>query len=142
MQLLDDHTFTLYKSIEQSNIGVNISLILNNINNLPKGAGILFKGHGIGRITDIQYSMEAQHFIASATINPQFKELITEDAQFWLEKTSFSFSKIENIGNIITGDFIGFAPAKVKANTKQKTNQQIKNILLLYSKLKPLLYLV
>tara|TARA_R110001583_G_scaffold57547_1_gene172154 strand:- start:1399 stop:4122 length:2724 start_codon:yes stop_codon:yes gene_type:complete len=128
MQLIDEHTFTLYDSIDKSEIGLNILLILNNINNLPKGAGILYKGLGIGRITDIQYSMEKQHFIASATINPQFSELVNEKAQFWLEKTSLSFSKIENIGNIITGDFIGFSPDSTSTSsvpTKEITKQDL-----------------
>ncbi|WP_372882254.1 MlaD family protein [Psychromonas sp.] len=103
--------FELFDSIENSQIGLAIELITDNINNLPKGAGILFKGHGIGRITDIQYSREEQHFVASALINPQFEELVTEDAQFWLEQTSLSFAKIKNLGNIIKGDYIAFKPA-------------------------------
>jgi paraquat-inducible protein B len=119
-KLSESKTFTLFESIEESEIGLNIKLILNDITNLPKGAGIIFKGHGIGRITDIQYSIEKQHFIASASINPQFRELINEGAQFWLEKTSLSFSKIENIGNIITGDYIAFSPNLKKQNIQKK----------------------
>ncbi|MEH6453612.1 MAG: MlaD family protein, partial [Psychromonas sp.] len=53
---------------------------------------------------------ENKHFVVSATINPQFSELVTEGAQFWLEKTSITFSKIKNLGNIITGDYLAFEP--------------------------------
>ncbi|MGB5446981.1 MAG: MlaD family protein, partial [Psychromonas sp.] len=103
--------FELYDSIADSQVGLAIELITDNIKNLPKGAGILFKGHDIGRITDLQYSKEDQHFVASALINPQFEELITEGSQFWLEQTSVSFSEVKNIGNIIKGDYIAFRPA-------------------------------
>ncbi|MGB5446876.1 MAG: MlaD family protein, partial [Psychromonas sp.] len=111
-QPLDSNNlFELYDSIADSQVGLAIELITDNIKNLPKGAGILFKGHDIGRITDLQYSKEDQHFVASALINPQFEELITEGSQFWLEQTSVSFSEVKNIGNIIKGDYIAFRPA-------------------------------
>jgi len=109
--LTDKRTFTLFDNIDASDAGVNVELTLNNITNLPKGAGILFKGHGIGRITAIEYQPEQQQFVATASINPQFSDMITTGAQFWIEKTALSFSKIENLGNIITGDYIGFSPA-------------------------------
>ena len=110
LKISGNPSFTLFDNINKSESGVNIELILKSIDNLPTGAGIIFKGHGIGRITNIRYSTEDQHFIASATINPQFSDMINTGAQFWLEKTAISFSKIENISNIITGDFIGFSP--------------------------------
>ena len=115
--------FELFESLDKTEMALAIELSLNNITNLPKGAGILFKGHGIGRITDIQYSIEKKQFVANAVINPQFSEMITEGAQFWLEKTSISFSKIANLGNIITGDYIAFSPAKSsqKKNNNKKT---------------------
>lgn len=118
--LTESKSFTLFNNIEASAVGVNIKLSLNNITNLPKGAGIMFKGHGIGRITDIHYSIEQQKFIATASINPQFSEMMTEGAQFWLEKTALSFSEIKNLGNIISGDYISFLPA-TDASDKQKT---------------------
>lgn len=109
--LADKTTFTLFDNINDSDAGIDIKLTLNNITNLPKGAGIMFKGHGIGRITEITYSPEQQQFVAHASINPQFSDMVTEGAQFWIEKTALSFSKIENVGNIIKGDYIGFKPA-------------------------------
>jgi len=126
-KLAGNSAFTLFENIDKSEVGIDIELIVNNITNLPKGAGIIFKGHGIGRITDIKYSTEQQHFVANATINPQFSEMINEGAQFWLEKTSLSFSKIENLGNIITGDYIGFSPASTtdkNLKTQKRFNLQ------------------
>ena len=43
--------------------------------------------------------------------------MINSGSQFWLEKTALSFSKIENLGNIISGDYIGFSPAKASDKT-------------------------
>lgn len=116
-KISNNNSFTLFNNIDGSETGVNIELIINNITNLPTGAGIIYKGHGIGRITDINYSTEKQHFIARATINPQFSDMINSGAQFWLEKTELSFSKIENLSNIITGDYIGFSPASTQTST-------------------------
>lgn len=117
----NDKPFQLFSNIDQTKMGLSIELTLNNITNLPKGAGILFNGHGIGRITDITYSKEEQHFIAKAVINPQFSEMITQGAQFWLEKTSISFSKITNLNNIISGDYIAFSPAENISDKSIKT---------------------
>jgi len=115
--------FKLFKNLEQTEMGLAIELTINNITNLPKGAGILFKGHGIGRITDIEYSIEKKLFVANAVINPQFSEMITENAQFWLEKTSISFSKIANLSNVITGDYIAFSPALSAASRAKKSTR-------------------
>jgi len=115
--LQDKSTFTLFEDIDHSDAGMTITLALNNITNLPQGAGILFKGHGIGRITSLNYSTDQQQFIATATINPQFSEMMTEGAEFWIEKTALSFSKIENLGNVITGDYLSFSPARAMKTT-------------------------
>ena len=118
--------FKLFDNIDETEMGLSIELILNNMTNLPKGAGILFKGHGIGRITDIKYSLEKKHFVARAVINPQFSDMITEGAQFWLEKTAITFSKIVNLGNIISGDYIAFLPADPdNPKNKQTTRFQV-----------------
>jgi len=126
--------FELFESLAKSDTGIAIELTLNNISNLPKGAGILFKGLGIGRITDIQYSAEKQHFIAKALINRQFSDMLTVGAQFVLEKTSLSFSKITNIANIISGDYIAFHPAtKTAKKSKQITHFVIQEMAIAHS---------
>jgi paraquat-inducible protein B len=115
--------FKLFADISKSEMGMAIELTFNDITNLPKGAGILFKGHGIGRITNIRYSTEEKQFIAHAVINPQFSDMITEGAQFWLEKTTVSFSKITNLGNIISGDYIAFLPDSSTSTDKKKATR-------------------
>jgi paraquat-inducible protein B len=111
-KLKSNAQFQLFDNIDDSKTGLSIELITDNINNLPKGAGILFKGLGIGRIADIQYSIQDQHFVVSALINPQFSDLITDGSQFWIEQTSLTFAKIKNIGNVIKGDYIAFQPVE------------------------------
>ena len=103
-----DKQYQLFDNIHDSEQGLSILLKLKDTHNLPNRAGILFKGHGIGRIDKIRYDSNSQLFLAEATINPAFSEMMTENAQFWIEKTALSFSKIENLGNIITGDYISF----------------------------------
>jgi len=105
--------FQLFEDIDKAQAGIVIELVLDQITNLPTGAGIIYKGLGIGRITNIRYSRENEYFIAEATINPEFSEMITENAQFWIEKTSLSFSNIKNLGNVITGDYIDFSPEEL-----------------------------
>jgi len=112
--------YKLFDNIQAAQEGLDITIKMNNTNNLSNGAGILFKGHGIGRINNIYYDNKSQSFIAEATINPAFTELVTENAQFWLEKTSLSFSKIANLGNIITGDYVGFSHSDNYQQEKQK----------------------
>lgn len=116
-----EQQYQLFDNIHDSEQGLNLTLKLSNTNNLPNRAGILFKGHGIGRINNIRYDTSSQLFIAQATINPAFRELVTESAQFWVEKTSVSFSKIENLGNIITGDYISFLHGENYQKEQQRT---------------------
>ena len=114
--------YTLFEDIAASQQGLNITFEMQETNNLPNGAGILFKGHGIGRINHIRYDTSSQSFIAQATINPAFSELVTEKSKFWVEKTAVSFSKIKNLGNIITGDYLGFSHSENYKQEKQKTD--------------------
>lgn len=122
-----EHQFTLFDNIDDSQQGLAITLLVNNTTNLPNGAGILFKGHGIGRINNIRYDSEKQLFAAEATINPEFADMITDNAQFWIEKTDISFSKIENLSNIITGDYISFAHAENYKTEKQQLQFSLEN---------------
>ncbi|TEW45081.1 MlaD family protein [Psychromonas algicola] len=119
--------YELFDNIEASQQGLSITIKMNNTNNLTNGAGILFKGHGIGRINTIRYDNSSQSFIAQATINPAFSELVTENSQFWLEKTSLSFSNIKNLGNIITGDYVGFSHSENYQQEKQKKTFTLRN---------------
>jgi len=119
--------YQLFDNIEASQQGLSITIKMNNTNNLTNGAGILFKGHGIGRVNTIRYDNNSQSFIAQATINPAFSELVTENSQFWLEKTSLSFSNIKNLGNIITGDYVGFSHSENYQQEKQKKSFTLRN---------------
>jgi len=119
--LTENKVYELFDNIKEAKQGLNITLKLNNTNNLPKNAGILFKGHGIGRLNNIDYDAEKQQFIAQATINPAYADLVTENATFWVEKTSVSFSKLENLGNIISGDFISFNHSDNYQNEQAQT---------------------
>lgn len=121
-----NQVYQLFDNIADSKQGLSITLQLNNTNNLPKRAGILFKGHGIGRVDNIHYDPNSQLFIAEATINPAFSELVTESAEFWIEQASVSFSKIENLSNLITGDYISFSHGDNYLDEPQKTQFMVK----------------
>jgi len=122
-----NQVYQLFDNIADSKQGLSITLQLNNTNNLPKRAGILFKGHGIGRVDNIRYDTKSQLFVAKATINPAFSELVTESAEFWVEQASLSFSKIENLSNLITGDYISFSHGENYLDEAQKTQFMVKS---------------
>ena len=125
--LLENNQFQLFDNIKESQQGLHITLNITNTNNLPDGAGILFKGHGIGRINTIRYDTSTQLFHAEAIIDPAFAEMVTDNAQFWIEKTAVSFSKIENLGNLISGDYIGFMHSENYQTEQQKTEFTLQN---------------
>ena len=118
----EEQVFKLFKNIDKTDMGVSIELTLKDITNLPQTAGILFNGHGIGHLANIKYDSDKKSFIAKAVINPQFNNMITDGAQFWIEKTAISFSKVENIGNIISGNYIAFLPDNNFENKQQKSH--------------------
>jgi paraquat-inducible protein B len=116
-----NQTFKLFENIDKTEMGLAIELTLKNIANLPKNAGILFNGLGIGHLADIKYDSDKKSFVAKAVINPQFNDMITKGAQFWVEKTTLSFSKIANVGNIISGNYIAFLPDNDFTNQQPKS---------------------
>lgn len=119
--------YQLFDNIADSKQGLSITLQLNNTNNLPKRAGILFKGHGIGRVDNIRYDTTSQLFVAEATINPAFSELVTESAEFWVEQASLSFANIKNLSNLITGDYISFSHGEHYLDEAQKTQFMVQS---------------
>ncbi|WP_094751867.1 PqiB family protein [Psychromonas sp. CD1] len=121
--------FTLYNDFKESQHGVTITLILKSTENLSNGADIRFKGHNIGHLTEIKYVKNKKYFIAKATITPEFSDLMTQNAQFWLEKTSISFTKISNVSNIVRGNYIAFAPSiKSNATPKKQFNVNLEQL--------------
>ncbi|AGH80969.1 hypothetical protein PCNPT3_05135 [Psychromonas sp. CNPT3] len=118
--LKTNKTFVLFDNFKNSQKGISITLILKSTENLANGAEIRFKGHSIGHLTAIKYIQDKDYFSATASISAEFATLMTQNAQFWLETTSLSLTKIKNIGNLISGNYIGFAPTTKRNDLPQK----------------------
>ncbi|MCE0556921.1 MlaD family protein [Motilimonas sp. E26] len=103
--------FKFYDDIEAAGRGAKIQLKLTSIDGINVGTPIVYKGFKAGKITQIELDEEQGLFVANAVIEPMFREQLSENTRFWLEKAKLTMAGVENLSNLIKGDFIAFEPA-------------------------------
>ncbi|MDX9961785.1 MAG: MlaD family protein [Aliarcobacter sp.] len=66
---------------------------------------IIFKGIEIGKIVEV--SLNKEFLNTKAFVYDEYKYLLTNNTKFFLEKPVLSLEGVENLGNIVKGNFIG-----------------------------------
>lgn len=103
--------FRLYKDLQTAGRGIPVSINLPDNNNInPSGSPIMYRGIEIGQITDLQ--LKNDHIVASAAIQPAFSDLLTTGSHFILEEAKVSLSGVENLGNLVKGNFLTLVPGE------------------------------
>jgi len=107
----DNTQFRLYKDIKTAGRGIAIKVTLPDGNNISaSGAPIMYRGLEVGQITDLQLSEGREEIVASAAIQPAFSDMLTTGSRFILEEAKVSLSGVENIANIVKGNFLTIVP--------------------------------
>ncbi|CCN73684.1 MlaD family protein [Vibrio nigripulchritudo] len=105
--------FKLYPDLKTAGRGIPIQIELPNDNKVStNGAPIVYRGIEIGQITDIQLSLDRTKIIAYASIQPSFADTLNTGTRFLLEEAEVSLTGIENIGNLVTGNFLTLVPGQ------------------------------
>lgn len=72
----------------------------------------MYRGIEIGQITDLQLSNGRKEIVASAAIQPAFSDMLTSGSNFILEEAKVSLSGVENLTNLVKGNFLTLVPGK------------------------------
>ncbi|MDO6748546.1 PqiB family protein [Gilvimarinus sp. 1_MG-2023] len=103
--------FTLLGSRKEAlDRGPTIDIHFANGEGLKAGAALKYLGVTVGKIEDIQLNHPEDGVTAQVSINPEARELIVQDSQFWRVKPNISLEKIANLGTLIFGEYITFEP--------------------------------
>ncbi|MGR5363234.1 MlaD family protein [Vibrio mediterranei] len=103
--------FRLYKDLKTAGRGIPIRIALPDNSNLKaNGSPIMYRGLEIGRINNLALSGERDSIIASASIEPAFSDMLNQGTLFLLEEAKVSLSGVENLSNLITGNFLTLVP--------------------------------
>ncbi len=103
--------FKLYKDVQTAGRGIAIKVTLPDDNKIsPAGAPIMYRGLEVGQVTDLSLSEDRESIIASAAIQPAFSDMLNSGSQFILEEAKVSLSGVENISNLVKGNFLTLVP--------------------------------
>ncbi|MCZ4294533.1 PqiB family protein [Vibrio sinaloensis] len=107
----DNSQFKLYPDLKTAGRGIAIKIDLPDDNKInASGAPIMYRGIEIGQITDLELSHGRENIVASAAIQPAFSDMLTTGSRFILEEAKVSLSGVENIANIVKGNFLTVVP--------------------------------
>ena len=63
--------------------GLHFNLISQDAYGLSKGSGIYYKSQPIGQVLWVDFDIEKQHFNMDVLIFPRFRQMVTQDSQFY-----------------------------------------------------------
>ncbi|WP_407833073.1 MlaD family protein [Vibrio rotiferianus] len=107
----ENKQFRLYRDLKTAGRGIPIKIALPDDNNISgEGAPIMYRGIEIGQITDLGLSEGRELILASAAIQPAFSDMLTTNTKFILEEAKVSLSGVENITNLVRGNFLTIVP--------------------------------
>ncbi|EKO3473055.1 MCE family protein [Vibrio fluvialis] len=103
--------FRLYRDLKTAGRGIPVKIDLPDNNNInPSGAPIIYRGIEIGQITNLQLNNDK--IVASAAVQPAFSDLLNSGSHFVLEEAKVSLTGVENLANLVKGNFLTLVPGK------------------------------
>ncbi|USD42468.1 MCE family protein [Vibrio sp. SCSIO 43135] len=107
----DNTQFRLYRDLKTAGRGIPIQIVLPDDSKISaSGAPIVYRGIEIGQVTNVRLSEGREDIVASAAIQPVFSDMLTTQSRFVLEEAKVSLSGVENIANLVKGNFLTLVP--------------------------------
>lgn len=105
--------FKLYPNLKTAGRGIPITIALPDDNQIKAdGSPIMYRGIEVGRINNLSLNQEKDSILASASIEPAFSDMLNQGTLFLLEEAHLSLSGVENLTNLITGNFLTLIPGQ------------------------------
>ncbi|NVD06624.1 MCE family protein [Vibrio sp. JPW-9-11-11] len=111
--VVDNTQFRLYPDLQTAGRGIAIKITLPDNNKIsPSGAPIVYRGVEVGQVTHLELAQDREQVVASAAIQPAFSDMLTTGSQFILQEAKVSLSGVENLANIVKGNFLTIVPGE------------------------------
>ncbi|WP_394244393.1 PqiB family protein [Vibrio astriarenae] len=111
LPVADDTEFQLYKDVKTAGRGIAIQITLPDNHNISSnGTSIFYRGIKVGQVTRVSLSENREKIVAHAAIEPVFVDMLTDNTQFILQEAKVSLSGVENLGNLVKGNFLTIEP--------------------------------
>ncbi|WP_028025619.1 MlaD family protein [Enterovibrio calviensis] len=124
-------TFPLHRSINDTDRGVPISIVLPNNHGITNPhSPIVYQGLEIGRLNGIDFNNSFSGTVAKANINPSMAWTLTSGSQFIINAPEISLGGVKNIGNLVTGNTLSIQPGdgeKTRDFTAETTQTLLAN---------------
>ncbi len=105
-------TFRLHENQEAANLsGIPITIKVADADGLKVGTPIRFKGLDVGKIEAVDLSADLQSVLLKARITEVPERIARVGTQFWVVKPALGIVKTENLGTLITGQYLEVQPA-------------------------------
>jgi paraquat-inducible protein B len=103
-----------------------ITIYVNDVKGLNiRKSHIEFRGVKIGNLVSIKPDENnINRFVVKAQMYNEFNYLVKKGSQFWIVSNEISTEKIENIGTILTGDYIETLPPVLDVNKLKRFESQ------------------
>lgn len=109
----DGSDFRLYKDLKTAGRGIPVKITLPDNSNLKgNGSPIMYRGLEIGRINNLSLNDGRDSIVASASIEPAFSDMLNQGTLFLLEEAKVSLTGVENLSNLLTGNFLTLVPGE------------------------------
>ena len=100
-----DEVYLLYANKDELKKKEFFHINFTEAKGIEQNTPIIFKGIEIGKIVEV--SLNKEFLNTKAFVYDEYKYLLTNNTKFFLEKPVLSFDGVENLGNIVKGNFIG-----------------------------------
>ncbi|WP_330924434.1 intermembrane transport protein PqiB [Candidatus Sororendozoicomonas aggregata] len=99
--------------------GVDIQIQFDSGKGLKPGkTQVMHNGLEVGRVKSLLPSNDMRSVNAIVSIQPQYKQYLTEQSQFWLIKPQITMAGISGLDTLVSGNYIAFAPSAKGAETR------------------------
>ncbi len=107
-------TFRLHENQEAANLsGVPITIKVEDADGLKVGTPIRFRGLDVGKVEGVDLSADLQSVLLKARITEVPERIARVGTQFWVVKPALGIVKTENLGTLITGQYLEVQPAAI-----------------------------
>lgn len=105
-------TFRLHESQEAANLsGIPITIRVADADGLKVGTPIRLKGLDVGKVEDVDLSDDLQTVLLKARITIVPERIARVGSQFWVVRPELGIVKTENLGTLVTGQYLEVQPA-------------------------------
>ena len=105
-------TFRLHVNQEAANLsGTAITIKVADADGLKVGTPIRFKGLDVGKVEGVDLSADLQSVLLKARITEVPERIARAGTQFWVVKPALGIVKTENLGTLVTGQYLEVQPA-------------------------------